>query len=294
MRAKCLPWVLATMLFSAMPVTPAAHAADLTAREVMQEAEASMVVPGTVTITPEGAVAGYQLDNPGELPGAVNNLLQQAIPGWRFEPIVHDGRAAFVKSRMSLRVVLHPLGDKRFRLYVASAYFGTGDHSSKSALAEIRQPRYPRDAVREHVSGTVYVAMKVDAKGHPLDVAAAQVDLRVALDEHEMERFRKMFADASVEAARSWIVDPQLLGAAGGEHVVMIPVNFQVVDRPGALHSRPDRPDNWDIYVPGPRQQIPWLDTEQALSGGADALPNEGLFVLDQAAPRLKSKLGGV
>jgi hypothetical protein len=264
----------------------------MTPHALAKQAEASMVVLGSITVAPDGSVASYQLDHATELPPAVTGLLQQSIPGWQFEPVKRDGQAVYVKSRMSLRVVLHPLDDKRYKLYLAGAHFNPDAKPLKDNGPRRVQPHYPGQAVRARVSGTVYLVLKIDPQGHVVDAMAEQVNLRVAGDEHQMEHFRGLLANSALEAARTWVFDPQLLGGGTEDHYAAMPVGYWLSTTQG-VSSRPDAPGHWDIYVPGPRQAVPWFDAGRVFAGSVDALPDDGVYVLDPDGLRLKTKLSG-
>ena len=291
MHFKRLSYVLSGLTLCGVAVSSPAVAAS--AHEMAKQAEASMVVVGTLTVAPNGSVSSYQLDNAEELPAAVSNLLQQAIPSWQFDPMARDGKPVSVKSRMSLRVVLHPLGDKRYRLYLAGAYFSADNKPLKSDAPRRTQPRYPKQAIRARVSGTVYLALKVDAQGHVIDAMAEQVNLRIAGDDHEMERYRRLLADSALEAARGWVFDPQGFDGAG-DHYVMTPVSYVLNVSPGAgAHAMPGSPGHWDVYVPGPRYAVPWFDAGAMVAGSGDALPDGGVYLFNASSPHLRSKLSG-
>ncbi|MGN6741353.1 energy transducer TonB [Dyella sp.] len=291
MHFNRLSYVLSGLMLCGVAVSSPAVAAS--AQEVARQAEASMVVVGTLTVAPNGSVSGYQLDNPENLPAAVSNLLQQAIPTWQFDPMVRDGKPVNVRSRMSLRVVLHPLGDKRYRLYLAGAYFSADNKPLKSDAPRRTQPRYPMQAIRDRVSGTVYLALKIDAQGHVMDAMVEQVNLRIAGDDHQMERYRRLLADPALEAARSWVFDPRMFAGAG-DHYAMVPVSYVLNVGPGAgAHAMPGSPGHWDLYVPGPRYAVPWLNTAAMVAGSGDALPDDGVYLLNASSPHLRSKLSG-
>lgn len=291
MHARRLSYALSALLLCGVSALQPASA--ITPHALAKQAEASMVVLGSITVAPDGSVASYQLDQATELPAAVTGLLQQSIPVWQFEPVKRDGKAVYVKSRMSLRVVLHSLDDKRYKLYLAGAYFSPdGKPSFKDTGPKRIQPYYPGQAVRARVSGTVYLVLKIDPQGHVIDALAEQVNLRVAGDEHQMERFRGLLANSALDAARKWVFDPQLLGGGSGDHYAAMPVNYWLSTTQGAT-SRPDAPGHWDVYIPGPRQALPWFDAGRVFAGSVDALPDSGVYVLDPGGLQLKTKLGG-
>ena len=290
MDLRRLSYVFSVLMFFNFAATRTAISAS--AHAVAKRAEASMMVVGTVTVAPDGSVSGYQLEDAAALPPAVNALLQQAIPSWQFDPISLNGKPVSVKSSMSLRVVLHSLGDKRYRLYLAGASFSADGKPMKYGTSKRMQPRYPLQAIRERVSGTVYLALKIDPQGHVVDAMVEQVNLRLAGNDNEMERYRRMLANPALKAARTWVLDPQSLDGSTADHYAIVPVNYRLDDSPGGpstLHG----PGHWDLYIPGPRHVVPWFDAVRMVAGSGDALPDGGVYLFNPAGLHLRSKLGG-
>lgn len=292
MRLRHVWCVLALLSLCIASAGRPVHAESRSTSGAAGQAEASMVVLGTVTVAPDGSVAGYQLDHADALPAAVNTLLQQAIPGWRFEPAASDTRPVLTQTRMSLRVVLHSLGDKRFRLYVAGASFGTFSDNFADVTTSHVEPKYPFPAIRQRVSGTVFVALKIDPQGHVLDASVEQVNLRIAGTDSDVERFRGWLADSALDAVRKWVFNPKALGGGDDVHYAIVPIDYWLEHRQG-VEQRPGSPGHWDVYIPGPRQPLPWLDASSLFAGSSDALPAGGVFVFHPGAPRLRSALGG-
>src|SRR5690606_9335402 len=92
--------------------------------EVRKQVEATMLVTGRVTITLEGTVRDWTIDQRDKLPPAVANVIDAAAPGWRFEPILLDGKPAHGSARMSLLMVAERVDADRFRVSIRSGYFG--------------------------------------------------------------------------------------------------------------------------------------------------------------------------
>jgi hypothetical protein len=183
------------------------------------------------------------------------------------------------------------MDDKRYKLYLAGAHFDPEGVPFKDTGPRRTRPHYPMQAIRERVSGTVYLVLKVDPQGHVIDAMAEQVNLRVAGDERQMERFRGLLANSALEAARTWTFDPRLLGESAGDHYVAMPVSYWLSN--AQLPSSPDAPAHWDVYIPGPRKAVPWFDAGRVFAGSVDALPDDGVYVLDPHGLQLKTKLSG-
>jgi hypothetical protein len=116
---------------------------------VRKSVQATMLVSGTVEVAADGSVTHYTLDHPEELPKAVTGLLTQAVPAWRFKPVVVDGKPAAAKAPMSLRVVAKPQGNGNYTVSVVAVWFGDGAKNESEASAETIsyktkvQPIYP-------------------------------------------------------------------------------------------------------------------------------------------------------
>lgn len=73
----------------------------------------------------------------------------------------------------------------------------------------------------------------------------------------------------------------------------MVPVAFNL------KYEHPDAParstygyGHWKLYIPGPREPLPWWDAHKMLSGSVDALPDSGVFPIPSNL-QLTRSLGG-
>jgi Gram-negative bacterial TonB protein C-terminal len=240
---------------------------------VRKQVEASMVVTGSIGVTQQGTVRAYTIDHPEKLPPLIIDLIGKSVPRWTFQPVLRDGRPVVAKANMSLRLVARPTGDGKFEIAVRSAYFGDDSHGIRQDKST--PPRYPKQAIRGRVEGTVYLALRVDREGNVADVAAQQVNLRVVAGDNEMKRWRDVFAKATVDAARAWTFTP----AEASDHAlyrdVRVPVSYELSE--GPIAKKPVY-GQWETYVPGPQEPVPWSDTDRMLTGGVDALPGDGVY----------------
>lgn len=251
-----------------------ASAADAqNVRAVRKQIEGSMLVTGRVTITREGTVGDWSIDRREDLPPAVLNVIDASAPGWRFEPILVDGKPAHGSARMSLRMVAERIDDERFRVSIRDGYFGREavrmaqrvDDRPDAAAGEVPTdqvssarmdaPRYPELALQAGVTGTVYLVVRVGPSGQVEEVVAEQVNLRVVGLEREMARMREMLARSAMAAARRWQFHPPSSGEAAGAPFwsVRVPVDYRI-------HGvgPPEEYGRWEVYVPGPRMPVPW------------------------------------
>lgn len=249
-----------------------ASAADAqNAKAARKQVEGSMLVTGRVTITPEGTIGDWTIDRREDLPTAVLDVIDASAPGWRFEPILVDGKPAHGSARMSLRMAAERVDDERFRVSIRDGYFGRDavrmaqelENRRGEAAAEppadqvsavrMQPPPYPQGAVLARVSGTVYLLLRIGRSGEVMDVVAEQVNLRVIGSERAMARMREVLARPATETARRWKFRPPTIGEAADAPYWMlrVPVDY-------AFHGEKRKYGQWEVYVPGPRMPVPW------------------------------------
>lgn len=265
-------------------------------RAVRKRVQASMLVTGSITVSPDGGVKSFVIDHPEQLPALVVGLIGQNASRWRFEPVVRNGQPVFAKAPMSLRIVAKPAGDDRFTVGIAGSHFGrpTSNEDPTGNFIHVkhqRLPAYPMDAARARVSGTVYVVLRVNRAGVVDKIGAEQVNLDVVASDSEMGRWRDKLADAALNAARRWTFSPPTSGpeAAQSSWLLKVPITFRLSEWG---HSKPvEKYGNWHAYVPGPRNAPAWMhDSRQ--DGSADALAAGRLSEVGQGL-RLTTPLNG-
>ena len=252
----------------------AAHA-GATARAVRKSAEASMLVSGHVQVNPDGTLKSYRIDAPEKLPAPVVALIDHNLPHWKFKLSAPSSRV--VDSGMSLRVLARPEADHNYALSIEGASFDQArDPAQKITAEQRRPPAYPQVAIRERVSGTVYLLLQIGRDGTVHDAVAEQVNLDQYGTERQMERFRRVLADASLGAARHWQFRVPTAGPTANDPywVVRVPVKYD-------LHRWGERPrarryGEWQTYIPGPREAAPWA-SQRLLGEAPDALPDGAL-----------------
>ena len=133
-RTKIVRGLLSLSLVAALPAM-----AD-------QKAPAyEMTADGVVQIAPDGHVSDYRL-NDGLSP-TIAELVRKSVMGWRFEPVVVDGRAVVAKTAMQIQLSAEPAAGKadEFVVRVTEVKFG----SPKRAGG--RPPHYPEQAAHARV-----------------------------------------------------------------------------------------------------------------------------------------------
>lgn len=267
---------------------------------VRRQAEASMLVTGTIQVDPAGKVSGFTLDHKEKLPAAVVEMLGRRVPAWTFEPVQVGGRPAHVSTQMSVRLIAKKIDDTRYEVRIGGTGFGDvaekATHRSTAAErrrereegvchADLRPPSYPVDAARAGVTSSVYLLVKVDREGRVLDAMAEQVNLRVVDTEAGMERWRKQFTNASLATARKWCIEPpQDLKPEEAYFVARVPVMFWLQPPPGY--------GQWDAYVPGPRQPNPWEAGDEGKGFSPDTLAPGRAYTVGSGL-RLLTELAG-
>ncbi|MES2403511.1 MAG: energy transducer TonB [Pseudomonadota bacterium] len=286
-------WLL--LIATVVPALALAHGgADAAKRGV----EASMLVTGTITVNSQGGVQSYTVQDSDKLPTAVQHIIQTTVSRWQFVPIVAEGKAVSAEAGMSLRIVADMTDAQHATIRVASAAFGCearpksnlpGECPAGTAVRYVRRqpPDYPRAAARAGVGGEVFLVIQVGRDGHVTQAAARQVNLYRLTDEPAL--YRKMLAEASLQAARKWQFSIPTTGSntAKDHWIVQVPINYTVGGAPsdacGAIPCSSPRPYAWRAYIPGPVQSISWdhESTSTSSSTSTDAIASGGLFVRD-------------
>jgi hypothetical protein len=266
---KRLMMGLVVMLFSGLAFATAHN-----------QIEASMLVTGLIEVAPDGSVRSYTLDKAKELPPDVTDLAQHALPEWKFKPALLNGAPVAARASMYLRFVTVPKDGGGHSVRIAAASF---DEDSKQPGEQIvakehSAPRYPPFEAQANIGGTVYLLMRVGRDGQVTDVSAEQVNLRAAGSDMDLHRWRRELADASTSAAIKWTFTPPVSGPHAKDEfwIVRAPVAFDL--RGSAKYGQ------WQSYMVGPKQPIPWMEKYQHpgddKAAAPDALPDGGISLV--------------
>jgi hypothetical protein len=261
---------------------------------VRKQAQASMLVTGSIVVAPDGSVKSYAVDHAEKLPPGVVELLGKNVPTWKFEPVCVDGKPVQATAPMSLRIGARRSDDHNYSAGIVGAQFGQ-DHelaTDNISYKTREQPHYPGMAVENRVSGTVYLLLRVGRQGQVEDAATEQVNLGVYASDADMERFRNVLAKAALKASTQWTFNVPTTGkhVTDDYWVARVPVNFSLSQK-----GTPDPHDQygqWQSYVPGPRQLVPWIEKGRLMAGDADATPAGSIAQLEQGL-HLTTPLGG-
>lgn len=229
---------------------------------------------GEIQIAADGSVSDYHLKS--QLAPAVAGLVDRNVRGWRFEPVMVDGKAVIAKTTMHLALKAEPLADTgNYRLRIASIRFGDLTRS-----AHFVPPKYPGEAVRSHVGGRVIVAVRVDENGDVVDAQPYQTSLDVETrSEVEAEHYRQVLEKASLLAARHWHYDvTDMLNGKPVGREALVPVSYSLCNMPC---GNPDGDGRWRALVPGPVHVVPWMHQTLAASQDPGKLRDDESMSLD-------------
>jgi hypothetical protein len=263
-----------------------------------RQAEASMLVTGTIVVAPDGSVRSYALDHAKNLPVPVVDLINKGIPAWRFEPTLLDGQPVAAKAKMSLRVVAQPQNNGDYAISISGAQFNQGNGVDDVADAYIKRtplPVYPGFAIREHLSGSVYLLLRVNRQGKVIDGFAEKVNLdtnpQAIPPEGVLNKGREVLAKASLDAVLKWTFNMSTSDANSKDdyQYARVPINFYL----DSLVPSPARSyGEWVTYMPGPIQQAPWGEKSKLASNNVDAIPEGSVSLADEGL-HLITPLGG-
>lgn len=263
---------------------------------IRKQAESSMLVTGSILIERDGSVSGLEVDQRDKLPDVVATLVEKSGPAWKFEPVLVEGEPRKVKARMSLLVVANKLEEGGYRVGIRDGYFGkdamTPEERQQESGAlkglDMKPPSYPMSALEVGARGTAYVVLKIGPDGKVMDAAVEQVNLRTIGNVNEMKRMRSAFSRSTVTAAKNWLFSMSAndLVREHGFTLVRVPVDYEF-----AGNSRPSY-GQWDAYIPGPRETIPWIQDDRARDESPEAMLAGGLYEVGKGL-RLLTPLGG-
>ena len=274
-------------MFLLLAVANFASAAGNGPGAVRKQAEASLLVTGTIAIEADGSVSAVDLDSPEKLPKGIAAFVGGSAADWHFEPVLADGKPVAVRTKMSVRLVGKSAGKGQMTVSIRGAEFG--DYQARPEAERITgrkmtPPGYPESAVQVGAQGTVYLLIRIASDGSVRDVATEQVNLRIIASEPQMNLFRNQFARTAAAAARRWTFKPPTQGedARQAQWVVRVPVDFTFGDK--------REYGQWEAYVPGPRERIAWAQQDDP-AFSPDALPDGGIYLAGSKGPKLLTPL---
>ncbi|MEZ5460521.1 energy transducer TonB [Dokdonella sp.] len=263
--------------------------------ELRKQAEASMLLTGSVEVTQEGTLRRFELDHPEKIDLAVRDFVERNIKSWSFEvgslPTGVPANATILNN-MSILVVAKPIEGDTFSLRIAASYFSAKEPEPDTEVRyrSVKPPEYPFSAVRAGVSGKVFLLVRIDRNGNVEEAMAEQVNLQAVADnEKEMERWRNVLAQASLKAVKRWKFTIPTRGeqALSDAFIARVPISFNLRRKKEAEYGQ------WTPYIPGPRHSNPWENADDNPGFAPDALAANG-GVYSNNGLRLKSPMLGM
>lgn len=248
--------------------------------------QVALAVNGDIEIGPDGLVRSYVIGS--KVSDEVAKLVERHVRGWRFEPILVDGKPVVAKTAMHLELTGDPVGDADdYKVTIANLWFG-----EPKMHGTMKPPHYPRIAVAGHVEARVLLSLRLDDTGSVADVDVYQTSLGVRTrSEHEAQSWRREFERASVAAARDWHFD--LSQTVNGKPMggnVMVPVSYFLCQMPCRKDGNDGR---WRAYIPGPVHPAPWSGATIAAAGAGAASLRDGEALPLDSRFRLKDDVVG-
>jgi len=276
--------LLCASLLFALPVVAGTKAErDANAHKAV----ASMIVTGYLDISERGEVEGHFVDPKPQLTPALLSFISNTVHRWRFEPIKQDGQAVPARVQMRLRLIAREADSDSYNIQIAASFFGNTDKRLKTdfiSIAKTSDIKYPDEVLGMRGKGRVYLIVQVGSDGSVMNVAAEQVNLTVAGTDREMDRMRRLLAESAIRSVKNWRFNPPTTGPSvrRASWLARQAVIFQF------KHEKSDETEGWVTYVPGPRNEdIPWAREDLRTAGSPDALPDGGLYALQQGAKLL-------
>jgi len=268
---------------------------------VRKTIESSMLVTGLIEVDENGGVTNVELDRPGELPEGIRGFVPRNMIEWKFAPTLLNGVPVALRNRFGVRLVAHKQENGNFNVRIASARFDPiakakedQDQQTTERLGSaMTPPVFPPSAQKAGAEATVYLLLKVGADGTVHEVATEQVNLYFVAGANVMDKWRKLFADNSMRAARGWRFPadfhPALATDPEGRKywVSRVPVDYRFNDSPEPAYGQ------WETYVPGPWTRAPWQTLPDMPAFRPDALAAGGVYPLggDEEGLRLLTPL---
>lgn len=268
---------------------------------VRKTIESSMLVTGMVDVDEKGDVTNVELDRPGELPEGIRGFVPRSMIEWKFAPPLLNGVPVALRNRFGVRLVAHKQENDSFNVRIVSAWFdplakaekGQDKEAMERLRAAMTPPVFPQSAQRAGAEATVYLLLKVGADGTVHDVVTEQVNLYFVASANVMDKWRKLFADNSMRAARGWRFPadfhPALTTDPEGRTywVSRVPVDYRFNDSPEPAYGQ------WETYVPGPWTRAPWQTLPDMPAFRPDTLAAGGVYPVgdDKGGLRLLTPL---
>lgn len=284
------------LLFSLVsPAVSANEPAPAAKADQAVQSVLTMKVDSLIRLDAAGALLEFRTETP--MPDALRANLDKVVMRWRFKPTLADGVARPVTTRMRITLIATQDG-KNYRVNVDNVIF-PGDAENAAAPAGTRdqvsrlklvKPDYPLGLMKQGISGTVLLGLRVGADGRVAEAVAVQSSLRdVKGRPNVLAEAIAQFEKSALTSARRWTfsVPASLANGPVRELTVNVPINYNA-DTPFD-----EKPGLWRTEVRTSRRQMSWLGDETDLqrTGVSDAYAGETLPVA--SAVQLESNVIG-
>ena len=143
----------------------------------------------SVDVDADGRVTAVELVD--ELSGAMATVMQQEIATWQFTPARVDGQAVSSRTHVAYALRAEAMDDDLYGVRIV-------DVSNGPMVVSKKGLRYPRQALRRALQGTVYLQVWIAADGSVSQVESA-----------EETRAHRMLVLAAQKAVSSWRFKPE-------------------------------------------------------------------------------------
>lgn len=179
---------------------------------------------GSLTIGTDGRVLEVELTSDANLGKGVLEGYEERVRGWRFEPIVEDGRPVNAKGRMLLSLVAAREKNEDVATFAIRGVQFL-DPPGASPVAErdmLAPPSYPTNALRAGVGADVMLLLKLDAQGRVQSATTEHLALLgVVTRQSHQANFIAQFRRSAERVAMEWTIRGQPDG-----QVVRVPVRY--------------------------------------------------------------------
>jgi hypothetical protein len=227
-----------------------------------------MRVHGDITIDAEGRVTALDVDR--RVPDAIAANVVRIAHGWRFHPLLVDGRPAAAKAHMRLVLAAQRTGDG-YEARVDSVSFPGDETAERAGFARrnTMPPEFPPRLWKSGISGSVSLLMRVGADGRLEEVVAVQTRLEnVTGSDATLRKGIKMLEASALDAARHWTmrVPADIATLPPERRTIATDVVFAAGKRVSL-----EPVGRWQVFVRAPYRDAPWLPRDKGRAALANA-----------------------
>jgi hypothetical protein len=284
--------LVALVLALVAPAVP--RAADAAAEPI--ESVLVLAVEGDVFINADGSLADYRIDTPA--PGNTAENVLRIARGWRFEPVLVEGKPQAVVARMRVALAATKQGEQ-FQVRVDNVTFpGLAAAARERARDEgvrleknPRPPRYPPGVQRAGIAGRVLLALRYDESGKVTDVAAVQSMLFDRRESDEVTaRAIELLEQAAVEAAHDWRIHKPV---EGKPRIAMTAVEFLANYHDKRNSDGTLEAGGWRLVSRTPKRYVEWLDSKRNGTPSVSDIGSGDLVPVADATLKLSTPVVG-